>query len=133
MIAMTNKQNTFIFIKAGPYHSTSDDKQSDGVVQQLGQYQLLKCYIEILEQNDPASSFMFESVQDISGHNNKPGLAVFKQLYVAFSATKKAWDSALQIMVVDRTFLKVSSLTKLSYLLSLVTVTTTKFCCCIQL
>jgi hypothetical protein len=38
--------------------------------------------------------------------NNKPGLTVFKQLYVASSATKKAWDGALQIMVVDRTFLK---------------------------
>jgi hypothetical protein len=49
---------------------------------------------------------MFESVQGISGHNNKSGLATFKQLYVASSATKKAWEGDLQIMDVDSTFLK---------------------------
>ena len=49
---------------------------------------------------------MFESVQGISGHNNKPGLTFVKWLYVESSATKKAWDGVLQIMVVDRTFLK---------------------------
>ena len=38
--------------------------------------------------------------------NNKPGLTVFKRLYVASSATKNAWDGALQIMVVDGTFLR---------------------------
>ena len=78
MIAMTNKQNTFIFIKAGPYHSTSDDKQSDGVVQQLGQYQLLKCYIEILEQNDPAiwnvmqDSLNLDHTYGLTSGNRKP-------------------------------------------------------------
>ena len=49
---------------------------------------------------------MFEIVQGISGHTNKPGLTVVKWLCVESSATKKAWDGAMQIMVVDRTFLK---------------------------
>ena len=94
-------------MKTSQAYACCQDKQSDGVVQQLGQYQLLESYIDILKQDDLAGSFMFESVQGISGHNNKPGLTVFKQLYVASSATKQAWDSALQIVVVDGTFLKV--------------------------
>jgi hypothetical protein len=49
---------------------------------------------------------MFESFQGISGHNNKPGLAVFKRLHVTSLATKKARESVLHIMVVDNTFWK---------------------------
>ena len=82
------------------------DKQSDGVVQQHGQYHLLQCYTDMHRQDDLTISLMYESVQVISGHNNKPDSQVFKQLYVASSATKKAWEGALQIMVVDGTFLK---------------------------
>ena len=99
-------------VQAGIHMITSQayaccqDKQSDGVVQQLGQYQLLESYIDILKQDDLTGLFMFESVQFISGHNKKPGLTVFKQGYVASSARKQAWDSALQIMVVDGIFLK---------------------------
>jgi hypothetical protein len=47
---------------------------------------------------------MFERVQGISGHTNKPGVTIFKQLYVGSSATKKAWEGNLQIMVEDSTF-----------------------------
>lgn len=39
-------------------------------------------------------------------HNNKPGLSMFKWLYVTSSATYEAWEGTLQIMVVDGTFLK---------------------------
>ena len=95
-----------IHMKTSQAYACCQDKRSDGVVQQLGQYQLLESYIDILKQDDLAGSFMFQSVQGISGHNNKPGLTVFKRLYVASSATKNAWDGALQIMVVDGTFLK---------------------------
>ena len=49
---------------------------------------------------------MFESVQGNLEHNNKPGLTTFKQLYVASSSTKKAWEGDLQIIDVDSTFLK---------------------------
>jgi hypothetical protein len=47
---------------------------------------------------------MFESHQDMSAHNNKPGLTVFKKLYGVSSATKKAWEGDLQIMVMEMTF-----------------------------
>ena len=47
---------------------------------------------------------MFELVQGISGHKDKPGLTPFKKLYVASSARKKAWEGALQIMTEGRTF-----------------------------
>ena len=93
-------------MKSSQAYACCQDKQSDSVVQQLGQYQLLESYIDILKQDDLAGSFMFESVQGISRQNNKPGLTVFKWFYVASSATKKAWEGALQIMVVDGTFLK---------------------------
>ena len=33
-------------------------------------------------------------------------MTVFKQLYVGSSATKKAWEGALQTIVLDETFLK---------------------------
>ena len=49
---------------------------------------------------------MFESVQGISGHNNKPSSTVYKQLYVSTLATKKAREGALQIMVEESSFLK---------------------------
>ena len=49
---------------------------------------------------------MFESVQGNLEHKNKPGLTTFKQLYVASSARRKAWEGDLQIMEVDSTFLK---------------------------
>ena len=65
-------------------------KQSDGVVQQLGQYQFLKSYIDILKQDTIAGLLMFEIFQGILEHNNKPGLTVFKWLDVASSATKNA-------------------------------------------
>ena len=95
-----------IHMKPSQAFSCCQDKQSDDVVQQLGQYQLLQCYTDILKQDDLTGIFMFESVQGISGHNNKPYSQVFKQLYVVSSATKKAWEGALQIMVVEGTFLK---------------------------
>ena len=95
-----------IHIKTSQAYACCHDKQSEGVVQQLGQYQLLESYIDLLKQDDLGGSFMFESVQGISGHTNKPGLTVVKWLCVESSATKKAWDGILQIMVVDRTFLK---------------------------
>jgi hypothetical protein len=97
---------TGIHMKTSQAYACCQDKQSDGVVQHLGKYQLLESYIDILEQNDLSGSFMFESVQDISGYNNKPGLTAFRQLYVTFSVTKKAWEGVPKIMVVDRTFLK---------------------------
>ena len=53
---------------------------------------------------------MFESVQGISGHNNKPDLTDFKQLYVVFSATKQAWKGALQLMIADTTYFERSHL-----------------------
>jgi hypothetical protein len=81
------------------------DKQSDDVVQQFRQYQLLESYIDILRQDDFTSSFMIELVQGILEHNNKPFLTSFKQLSVASSATKKVWEDALQVMVGDDTFL----------------------------
>ena len=95
-----------IHMKTTQAYACCQDKQSDSIFQQRGQYQLLESYIDILKQDDLAGSFMFESVQGISGHNNKPGLTIFKWLYVASSATKKAWDSALQMVVADGTFLK---------------------------
>ena len=49
---------------------------------------------------------MFESFQGVLGQNNKTGLTVFKQLHVASTATMKAWEGALQIIVIGRTFLK---------------------------
>jgi hypothetical protein len=61
-----------------------------GVVQELGQYQLLEYYIDILKQDDLAALFVFESVQGISDHSNTPSLTVFKQLYMASPATKLA-------------------------------------------
>jgi hypothetical protein len=84
-----------IHMKTSQAYACCQKKQSDGYVQQLGQYQLLGSFIDILKQDDLAGSFMFESVQGISGHNNKPGLTVFKQLSVVSSATKNAWDGAL--------------------------------------
>jgi hypothetical protein len=53
---------------------------------------------------------MFESVQGVSGPNNRPDLTDFKQLYVASSSTKKAWKGALQIMIVDKNFFERSHL-----------------------
>ena len=93
-------------MKTSQARTWCQDKQSDSVVQQLGQYQLLKCYIDILKQDDITGSFIFESVQGISGHNNKPGSTVFKRPFVAPSATKKAWEGTLKILVVDGAFLK---------------------------
>ena len=49
---------------------------------------------------------MSEIVQDISGHNNRPGVIAFKQCYMASSVTRMAWEGAPQIMVVDGPFLK---------------------------
>ena len=54
------------------------DKQSDDVVQQFRQYQLLESYIDILRQNDLTSSFMIELVQGNLEPNNKPFLTSFK-------------------------------------------------------
>jgi hypothetical protein len=93
-------------MKISHAHTCCQDKQLDGVFQQLGQYQLLECYIDILKQDNLANLFMFESVKCISGHNNKPGMTVFKQLYVGSSATKKAWEGALQTIVIEETFLE---------------------------
>ena len=67
-----------IHMKAYQAYSCCQNKQSDGVVQHLGQYQLLEGYIDILKQANLTGLFMFESIQGISGHNNKPGLTVFK-------------------------------------------------------
>ena len=72
---------------------------------------------------------MFKSVQGILEHNNNPGLTVIKQFYVAFSATKKAWEGALQIMVVDGTFQMVPPLIKVSCLLPPMTETTIRLYC----
>ena len=82
----------------------------NGVVEQLGQYQRLESYIDILKHDNLAGWFMFEIVQGISGPNNRPGLTDFKQLYVASSATKQAWKGALQIMIVDTTYFERSHL-----------------------
>ena len=79
-----------IHMKTSQAYACCQDKQSDGVVQQLGQDQFLESYIDILKQDDLGGSFLFESVQGISGHTNKPGLTVVKWLYVESSATKKA-------------------------------------------
>jgi hypothetical protein len=51
------------------------DKESDGVIQLLGQYQFLESYIDILKQDDLSGSFMFESAKGISEHSNEPDLA----------------------------------------------------------
>ena len=39
------------------------------------------------------------------GHINKTGFTLSKQLNVEFLATKNAWEGALHIMVVEKTFL----------------------------
>ena len=55
-----------IHMKTSQAYACCQDKQSDGVVQQLEHYQLLESYIDILKQDDLGVSFMFESVQGIS-------------------------------------------------------------------
>jgi hypothetical protein len=72
---------------------------------------------------------MFRSVQGNLELNNKPGLTVIKQFYVAFSATKKALEGALQFMIVDGTFQIVPNLIKVSYLLPPMTETTIRLYC----
>ena len=58
-------------IQAGIHMQTSQayacyqEKQSDGVVQQRGQYQLLECYIDILTLDNLTGLFMFVSFQGI--------------------------------------------------------------------
>jgi hypothetical protein len=76
----------------------------DGVVQQLDQYQLVGSYVDLFKQDCLIGPFMFETVLDTLGHHNKPGLTIFKQFYVASSATKKAWEGAQLLMVVNGTF-----------------------------
>ena len=90
--------------KSSQAHACCQDKQLDGVVQQLGQYQLVGSYVDIIKQGDLIGPFMFETVLDILGHHNKLGLTIFKQFYVASSATKKAWEGAQLLMVVNGTF-----------------------------
>ena len=63
------------------------DKQLDGVVQQLGQYQLLKSSADILREDALISLFIFGNVQSISEHNCKTDFTVYKQLYMISSAT----------------------------------------------
>jgi hypothetical protein len=69
------------------------------------QFQLQECSIDILKQGNLDGLFMFQSVQDNLGYNNKPGLAVFKQLKVSTSTIKKACKVTLQLLFVDWTFL----------------------------
>jgi hypothetical protein len=87
-------------------HAICKDKRSDGIVQQLGQYQLLESYLELCCQDDPDGTFVFETHDRStnSGTNNKT--PIFKRLYIASSATQKAWEHTLKLIVVDGTFMK---------------------------
>ena len=123
-----------IHMKTSQAHACCQEKWSCGIVYLLGQYQLLKCYIDIRRQDDLTSSFMFESVQGISGQNNNPGwLSSSNSMCQVSSTTKKAWEGDLQIMVVDGPSWKIILLTKLSYLLSLLTLATIRLYCHMQL
>ena len=93
-------------MKTSHTYAQCQDKQSHGVVQQLGQYQLLESHDDIDKQVNVSGLFIFESVQSILGYKNSVVLTVYKRLYMVSSATKKAWEGALQIMMADSTFLK---------------------------
>jgi len=88
-------------------HAICKDKRLDGIVQQLGQYQLLESScLELSCQDDPDGTSVFETHHRSikSGTNNKTPL--FKRLYMALSATQKAWEHTLKLIVVDGTFMK---------------------------
>ena len=72
----------------------------------LGQYQLLESYLELCCQDDHDGTFVFETHRRStkSGTNNET--PIFKQLYIALSATQKAWEHTLTLTVVDGTFMK---------------------------
>ena len=72
--------------QAYAYHKA---KLSDGVAQELGQVQLLESTLNLVQQDNPDGLFILESNQDTLGDNNIPGLSVFKELIVSFSATKR--------------------------------------------
>ena len=50
-----------INMKTSQAYACCQDKWSDGVVQQLGQDQLVESYVDILRKDDLAGSFMIES------------------------------------------------------------------------
>lgn len=81
--------------------------------------------------DNPPGLFLIEVVKGTLEYINEPGLTVFKTLYVAYSDAKLEY--ALQIMVVNGTFGKIKSLTRLSYLLSLMAATSMTSCCLLQL
>jgi hypothetical protein len=58
--------------------------------------------LRIMSRDDPDGTFVFET-HVRSGNNNQT--PVFKRLYIASYATKKAWPQTLKVIVVDGTFL----------------------------
>jgi hypothetical protein len=60
---MTACVQSGIHMKTSQAHACCQDKESEGAVQQLLQYHLLECCIEILRLDDLTSSFMFELVE----------------------------------------------------------------------
>ena len=82
-------------MKTFQVYAFCQDNQSGGVIQPLGQHQLLERFDDILKQESTAGLFQYKSVQGILGHNNKPGLAIFQRLFVESSAYKKAYVGAL--------------------------------------
>ena len=99
-----------IHMKTLQTYACYQDKESEGVLQQLGQYQLLASYIDVHKQHNIHGLFVFESIQSISGHNNNPDFPVFKSLNILSSAAKNAWECTLQIMIIDSTFFQRSHL-----------------------